>query len=72
MQKIIDSLIKETSSLYTPMNIPLCIEIRQGQFSWHLEPERTTCVSQGEVFGSGEDDPNGEFGIFFAEINGNY
>ena len=28
------------------MNTPLCIEIRQGQFSWHLEPERTTCVSK--------------------------
>ena len=28
------------------MNTPLCIEIRQGQLSWHLESERTTCVSK--------------------------
>ena len=28
------------------MNTPLCIEIRQGQFSWHLESERTRCISK--------------------------
>ena len=28
------------------MNTPLCIEIRQGQFSWHLESESTTSVSK--------------------------
>ena len=28
------------------MNTPLCIEIRQGQFSLHLESERTACVSK--------------------------
>ena len=28
------------------MNTPLCIEIRQGQFSWHLESERKTYVSK--------------------------
>ena len=46
MQKIIASLMKENKPLHTPMNTPLCIEIRQGQFSWHLESERTTCVSK--------------------------
>ena len=48
MQKIIDSLIKENESmsLHAPMNTPLCIKIRQGQFSWHLRSERTTCVSK--------------------------
>ena len=48
MQKITYSLIKENESmsLHTAMNTPLCIEIRQGQFSWHLRSERTTCVSK--------------------------
>ena len=48
MQKIIDSLIKENESmsLHTPMNTPLSTQIRQGQFSWHLQSERTTCVSK--------------------------
>ena len=46
IQKIIDSLTKENKPLHTPMNTPLCIEIRQGQFSWHLRSERTTCVSK--------------------------
>ena len=41
-----DSLIKENKPLHTPMNTPLCIEIRQDQFSWHLESERTLCVSK--------------------------
>ena len=45
-KKIIDSLIKENKPLHTPMNTPLCMEIRQGQFSCHLESERTTCVSK--------------------------
>ena len=33
-KQIIDSLIKENESmsLHTPMNTPLCIEIRQGLF----------------------------------------
>ena len=53
------------------MKTPLCIEIKQGQFSWHLESERTTCVFQGEMFGIEEEDPNGEFGICI-EINVNY
>ena len=47
-QNIIDSLIKENESmsLHTPVNTPLCIEIKQGQFSWYLRSERTTCVSK--------------------------
>ena len=46
MPKNIDSLIKENMPLHTPMNTPLYIEIRKGQFIWHLESERTTCVSK--------------------------
>ena len=46
MQKITGSLHQRNKPLYTPMKTPLCIETRQGQFSWHLESERTTCVSK--------------------------
>ena len=33
-------------SFHTPMNTHLYKEIKQGQFSWHLRSEKTTCVSK--------------------------
>ena len=68
----------KSKSLHTPVNTPLCIEIRQGQFSWNLRSERITYVSTEEVCASYGADPNGEFGIFIdtlqkhTEINVNY
>ena len=49
------SLIKgnQSMSLHTPMNTPLCIGIKQGQFSWHLTSERTTCVSKEKCLAVG-------------------
>ena len=38
--------MKENKPLHTPMNTPLCMEIRHGQLSCHLESKRTTCVSK--------------------------
>ena len=32
--------------LHTAVNTSLCIENRQGQFSWHLRSERITSVSK--------------------------
>ena len=73
MQKIIDSLIKENESmsLCTPMNTPLCIEIRQGQFSWHLESGRMTCVSKERCLAVGRMILLVSL-AFFGEINVNY
>ena len=44
---------KENKLLQTPMNTPLCIEIRQGQLNWHLRSKRTTCVSNGRCLAVG-------------------
>ena len=46
MKKSLIASSRENKPHYTPMNTPLCMQIRQGQFSWHLESERTTCVSK--------------------------
>ena len=72
-KKIIDSLIKENESmsLHTPMNTPLCIEINQGQFSWHLRSERTTCVSKERCLTVGRKILM-ESVAFSFEINVNY
>ena len=53
------------------MNTPLCIEIRQGQFSWHLKSERTTCLSKERCLAVGRMILRVNF-TFFVEINGNH
>ena len=71
MLKIIDNLIKENKPLHTPRNTPLCMEIRQGQFSWHLESERTTCVFKERCLAVERLVLMVSL-AFFVEINGNY
>ena len=70
-KKRIDSLIKENKPLHTPMNTPLCMEITQGQFSWHLESERTTCVSKERCLAVKRMMLMVNL-AFFVEINENY
>ena len=51
------------------MNTSLCIEIRQDQFGWHLESERTTCVSKKRCLAVGRMILMVSL-AFFVEING--
>ena len=53
----------KSRSLHTPMNTPLCSEVRQGQFSWHLNLEMLWSVCR-EVNGSKEADAVSELDIF--------
>ena len=50
------------------MNTPLCIEIRQGQFGWHLESERTACVSKERCLAVGRMILMVTFGIFLLKL----
>ena len=71
IQKFIISLIKKNKPLHTPMNTPLCMEIRQSQFSWYLKSEWTTCVFKERCLAVGRMILMVSL-AFFVEINGNY
>ena len=54
----------------SPLNTTLYSEVRQGQFSWHLNLEVLWSVFR-EVNGSGEAEPIGELDIFIHILQAN-